>query len=59
MDTATRLREEAREHERVASLEREKARLDRDLARNAERRKSVEKRLDAEIRRIEALKRKV
>jgi hypothetical protein len=57
VDTATKLREEAREHERIALLEREQARINRALAMEEQRRLGIAKRLDAEIKKLETLKR--
>jgi len=57
VDTATRLRQEARECERIALLEREQARIDRALAMEEQRRIEIAKRLDVEIKKLETLKR--
>lgn len=57
MDTATKLRQEAREHERIALLEREQARINRALAMEEQRRLEIAKRLDTEIKKLETLKR--
>jgi hypothetical protein len=57
MDAAYRLREEAREHERIASLEREEARIDRLIAQEEIRRMDIAKRLQVEVKRLEALRR--
>jgi hypothetical protein len=57
VDTATRLRQEARECERIALLEREQARINRELAKEEDRRREIAKRLEVEIKRLEALRR--
>lgn len=57
MDKATKLRQEARECERIAFLEREQARIDRELAREEDRRKEIARRLEVQIKRLEALRR--
>lgn len=56
MDNVIRLRREARECERIAHLEREQARVDRMIAREEERRQQIAKRLEVELRRLEALR---
>jgi len=57
MDTVTRLKEEARECERIALLEREQARINRQLAQEEERRREIARRLDVEIKKLESLRR--
>jgi hypothetical protein len=57
VDTATRLRQEARECERIALLEREQARINRELAKEEDRRREIAKSLEVEIKRLEALRR--
>lgn len=56
MESPERLKEEARECERIAMLERDQARIDRMIAREEERRKEIATRLEREIRRLEALR---
>jgi hypothetical protein len=56
MNTATRLREEAYECEKVARLESERARIDRMIAKEEERRQQIAKRLDIELKRLESLR---
>lgn len=59
MDAATRYREEAKEHEKIAVLEREEAKIDRLIAQEEIRRMDIAKRLQVEIRRLETLRRAV
>ncbi|MDD3480939.1 MAG: hypothetical protein PHW75_01790 [Patescibacteria group bacterium] len=56
MNSPTRLREEARECERVAFYEREQAKVDRMIAREESRRQEIARRLEREIRKLEALR---
>ena len=58
VDTILRLREEARECERIANLEREQAKIDLMIVEEEKRRQSIAQRLQQEIRRLEALRRK-
>jgi hypothetical protein len=57
MDAATRLREEAHEHERIAYLEREEARIDHLIAAEEIRRANIARRLEIEIRRLRGFER--
>lgn len=58
MDRVTNLKMSSKERERVAFLEREQAKIDRELAKEEERRQEITKRLEVEIKRLEALRRK-
>ena len=58
VDTILMLREEARECERIANLEREQAKIDLMIVEEEKRRQSIAQRLQQEIRRLEALRRK-
>ena len=58
VDTILRLRTEARECERIANLEREQAKIDLMIVEEEKRRQSIAQRLQQEIRRLEALRRK-
>ena len=57
VDAATRYREEAKEHEKIAILEREEAKIDRLIAEEERRRMDIAKRLQVEIKRLESLRR--
>ena len=58
VDTTLRLRTEARECERIANLEREQAKIDLMIVEEEKRRQSIAQRLQQEIRRLEALRRR-
>jgi len=57
MKTSAKLREEAREFERIAHWEKQQARLDRLIAEEEQRRQEIQRRLQQEIKRLELLRR--
>jgi hypothetical protein len=59
MDNVTLMHEEARECERIASLERDQARIDRLIEAEGKRRLEIASRLSVEIRRLGVLRRAV
>lgn len=56
MDASIRLREEAMEHDRIAALERDEARIDRLIAQEERRRNDIARRLQIEVKRLESLR---
>ena len=57
MDKIYELRQEARECERIADLEREQAKIDYLIAKEEQRRQDIARRLGIEVRRLESMRR--
>lgn len=57
MDRAIQMREEARECERIADLEKDQAKIDRMIETEERRRQEISRRLQVEIRRLETMRR--
>lgn len=57
MDVVTRLKEEAKECERIACLERDQAKIDLLIAQEERRRQDIARRLQEEILRLDRLRR--
>jgi hypothetical protein len=57
VDVVLKMREEAKECERIAILEREQAKVDRMIADEERRRQDIAKRLQLEIRRLDSMRR--